>query len=1000
MIRNFIHLMLIVLLSVGWTFEGGWDAGDIPADHIVPDTTNFDNNLSSADDDLQKALDTLDELVEGGGGITDGTIYGWTDDGLYTFTSTVHNVGIGTSIPGSKLEVNGDTYISGELTAGNVITAEVFGSYFNFDATSDTFIGNPAGSTYLYGGTLTDISSDNVSFSGVGSANFGNMVIDSQSAIATEGDIEKTISGNYIRMTNNGGGFPLLDINNVATIEGDLGNIITLGGMTTGGSSMFGDTVNSPSAIVHINRTTEQLRVGYNTSNYYSTNVGSTGAVNFNAVGSGSNFNFSDNVGISTTAPQAKLGVDGGIYQSGGNVLIGLNSGNVGIGTSSTLAKLDVSWGGTSFVFGADSSASTRTNNTQKIFRIGGAHYTNAQNPVGVLVGDSGASANNLQWGGGSSAFNAATDQYFWTGATTTTPTGTARMRINSAGDVSIGHSNNASALLHLIKTTEQLRSGYDTSNYFNVTTGSTGTTTFDAVGASSAFSFSDNVGIGTAIPLAKLQVEGAIYGRSGAGTPTWNSVSLASAGDAYLMGDVEIDGALYVDGMIYGTRGRLSAIPNCDTVDTDSLGNLVCGTDSGGGGAAWGSITGSITAQTDLAIYALDTDLIIYTPQVRTVNGKALTSNITLNVQGDIDSSIYALDTDLYVYALASSLSGYVPTTRTINNKPLSSNVTLTSGDIDLALYALDTDLVIYTPQARTVNAKALTSNIVLNVQGDIDASIYALDSDISDTAYASSWNGVTTNANSKNAIYDILHVGDTDDDGKADVVDLGTAGLVRTTSGGVISADTTIYTPQARTVNSKALTSDIVLNMLSDIDGSMYQLDLNGTGIVRMSGTTVSYDATIYQPQNAKLSEISSDTYADDNVTVYDSETTSVPTSLPSCSNATTSKLLYNTSTNAFSCGTDQSGGAGASWTEAEVNFGTTPTRSARFTVTDGTVSGSSKIIITQSGNVATGRFGNDAEWDSIMWSAQAGTGQFTLTGFATGPIRGYRKFFYTVN
>ncbi len=47
------------------------------------------------------------------------------------------------------------------------------------------------------------------------------------------------------------------------------------------------------------------------------------------------------------------------------------------------------------------------------------------------------------------------------------------------------------------------------------------------------------------------------------------------------------------------------------------------------------------------------------------------------------------------------------------------------------------------------------------------------------------------------------------------------------------------------------------------------------------------------------------------DDTVLVGSAATTYVATAVPSCSNATTSKLLYNTSTNAFSCGTDQSAG-----------------------------------------------------------------------------------------
>jgi hypothetical protein len=53
---------------------------------------------------------------------------------------------------------------------------------------------------------------------------------------------------------------------------------------------------------------------------------------------------------------------------------------------------------------------------------------------------------------------------------------------------------------------------------------------------------------------------------------------------------------------------------------------------------------------------------------------------------------------------------------------------------------------------------------------------------------------------------------------------------------------------------------------------------------------------------------------TAADDAVAVGNG-TTNVSTVIPSCSNATTSKLLYNNSTNAFTCGTDQTGGGGSS-------------------------------------------------------------------------------------
>lgn len=58
---------------------------------------------------------------------------------------------------------------------------------------------------------------------------------------------------------------------------------------------------NAPSAKVHIIKTTEQLRVGYDASNYWSTTVGSTGGVTFDAVGSGASFTFSDNIRLTQT---------------------------------------------------------------------------------------------------------------------------------------------------------------------------------------------------------------------------------------------------------------------------------------------------------------------------------------------------------------------------------------------------------------------------------------------------------------------------------------------------------------------------------------------------------------------------------------------------------------------------------------------------------------------------------------------------------------------------
>ena len=66
-------------------------------------------------------------------------------------------------------------------------------------------------------------------------------------------------------------------------------------------------------------------------------------------------------------------------------------------------------------------------------------------------------------------------------------------MVVNSSSDVGVGI-DAASARLHLLKTTEQLRVGYDASNYFSTTVGSSGIVTLNAVGSGSSFKFSDPV--------------------------------------------------------------------------------------------------------------------------------------------------------------------------------------------------------------------------------------------------------------------------------------------------------------------------------------------------------------------------------------------------------------------------------------------------------------------------------------------------------------------------
>jgi hypothetical protein len=79
-------------------------------------------------------------------------------------------------------------------------------------------------------------------------------------------------------------------------------------------------------------------------------------------------------------------------------------------------------------------------------------------------------------------------------------------MVLNKAGNLVIGGVA-ASARLHLISTTEQLRIGYDASNYLSATVASTGSTTFALTGTTPTFTFSQSATFSAGITLSTQNI-------------------------------------------------------------------------------------------------------------------------------------------------------------------------------------------------------------------------------------------------------------------------------------------------------------------------------------------------------------------------------------------------------------------------------------------------------------------------------------------------------------
>lgn len=187
---------------------------------------------------------------------------------------------------------------------------------------------------------------------------------------------------------------------------------------------------------------------------------------------------------------------------------------NVGIGTvspSSTNSGLDISSGGLSLIVGADNAASTRTNSTDKLGRIGAYHHTNSEEPSAIIVSSNTSTANNLNFGGSTGLMNAATAIQFFTAANNTTLTGTSRMIIDSSGNVGIGTASPQS-LLDLSANDPTLQftdTGGSPTRTYSLRSADGNFIVRDVTGGSDriTLSSSGNVGIGTTTPQAALSV-------------------------------------------------------------------------------------------------------------------------------------------------------------------------------------------------------------------------------------------------------------------------------------------------------------------------------------------------------------------------------------------------------------------------------------------------------------------------------------------------------------
>ncbi len=525
-------------------------------------------------------------------------LFGSSDSGIVV--NSTGNVGIGSATPQRKLDVEGTVYVGsgGNVGIGTVSPAAGLQVGSGTSSLGATLNGTAAlvkgnlevdGKIYGDGSGLTGISgvtgwtvsgsdvyktssSGNV---GIGSSSpqqkldvegavyfgTGNVGINSASPAARL-DVEGTIYGHSNVGIGTASSRALLDVNGSVYMRGNVGIGTTSPQAKldvfypTTGDVIFSQTTGDGGSDMN-------LRIGYNGYGWYwkylgsgsgdnnelqlwSEGAGSTDQQAYGIKQSGittfyKNVSFNGNVGINSSSPLQRLDVEGTIYIGTG--------GNLGIGTASPGYRLSIVDGNIDF------SASAYANSF--INRVYGMRFN---------------WANDQSYGRG-----------YYHGIFSTDSTGTASddLRMGSYGDLTFVLDDNNN----------------DATSYFRIghhaaANASIGTPLFVVA------SPTGNVGIGSAVPRQKLDVEGTVYvGSSGnigigtalpvaglqVGTGASALGATLSGTGALIRGNLEVDGRIYGDGSGLTNMANLTGwtVSGSNVYKTSSSGNVGIGTSS-----------------------------------------------------------------------------------------------------------------------------------------------------------------------------------------------------------------------------------------------------------------------------------------------------------------------------------------------------------------------------------------------------------------------------------
>jgi hypothetical protein len=589
------------------------------------------------------------------------------------------NVGIGTTSPTNKLEVAGNTFLGGNLTATG--TLSISGNTILANATSTNFFATTASSTNLFAQTasLGALSAGTLSLTGTLSAQGATFNGTTGTTTIASGQ-GFTIGGSQFVVQQGSGNVGIGTTSPSAKFAINTGNLL-LGGS---GAHYF-ETSNVPIIVG------EDASAGYL---FYGV-TGTLGSANRLDIGSNGSFNVdfrtAGNIGIGTTTPDSKLsiyaasnpslefslgatngnwteGIDtsnGNSFEIASSTALGTNprfiingAGNIGIGTTSPATTLSV--GGNDYLTGG-LGVGVENSTAGTLQTSGNATVGGALSVTGGTLGVSGTNYINVSGGNagnkivfnnngpsnymGISAYAVGSNSAMGLGYTALPGTKvTDVMTILDSGNVGIGTTTPDTnlSIYNVTRPSIEFSLGASNGNWTEGIDTSNGNSfeiaSSTALGTNPRFVINGagNVGIGTTSPATTLSVTGNGYLTGGLGVGVENTTAgtintsgsitigpnntLNNSSPAQLVfGNYQNSGTTRPEFIFNGVQYNMGL----GQADTGNDNNLRLGVAQNGVGASWGTF-GAI-----LFNLSIDGGLSVGTATIAPTNGLLVSGNV-----------------------------------------------------------------------------------------------------------------------------------------------------------------------------------------------------------------------------------------------------------------------------------------------------------------------------------------------------------------------------------